>query len=130
MNAVIYVRYSCDNQREESIDGQVRDCLAFAERNGYNVINTYADKAISGKRADNRPQFQQMITDSKHHQFDAVIVWKIDRFSRNKKESVIYKEILKNNGVSVLSAMEPINDSPEGALMDSILEGLSEYYVY
>ena len=84
MNAVIYARYSSDNQREESIEGQFRECQVFAERKGYTIIKTYADRAISGKKADNRPQFMQMVSDSTHGEFDVVIVWKIDRFSRDK----------------------------------------------
>ena len=129
MRAVIYARYSSDNQREESIEGQLRECGAFAERKGYTVIKTYADRAISGKKADNRPQFMQMIADSKQRLFDTVIVWKIDRFSRDKYDSVFYKNVLKKNGVSVISATEPIDDTPEGQLMESIFEGFSVYYI-
>lgn len=129
MKAVIYARYSSDNQREESIEGQLRECMAFAERKGYTVIKSYADRAISGKRADNRPEFQQMISDSSSGEFDVIIVWKIDRFSRDKYDSVIYKSKLNKNGVSVISATEPIDNSPEGKLMESIFEGFSEYYV-
>ena len=76
MNAVIYARYSSDNQREESIEGQLRECMEFAKRKGYTVVKTYADRAISGKRADNRPEFQQMISDSATGEFDTIIVWK------------------------------------------------------
>ena len=129
MNAVIYARYSSDNQREESIEGQLRECKEFAERKGYTIIKTYADRAISGKKADNRPEFMQMITDSKNRLFDAVIVWKIDRFSRDKYDSVFYKNALKKNNVSVISATEPIDDTPEGQLMESIFEGFSVYYI-
>ena len=129
MKAVIYARYSSDNQREESIEGQLRECGDFAQRKGYTIVKTYADRAISGKKADNRPQFMQMITDSKNGMFDAIIVWKIDRFSRDKYDSVYYKNILKKNGVSVVSATEPIDDSPEGQLMESIFEGFSAYYI-
>ncbi len=129
MNAVIYARYSSDNQREESIEGQIRECLAFAARKGYTVIRNYIDRAISGKRADNRPDFQQMITDSTKGEFDVIIVWKIDRFSRDKYDSAKYKYMLNKNGVSVISATEPIDDTPEGKLMESIFEGFSEYYI-
>lgn len=129
MKAVIYARYSSDNQREESIEGQIRECLAFAERKNYTVVKNYADRAISGKRADNRPEFQQMISDSANGEFDVVIVWKIDRFSRNKYDSAKYKYLLNKNGVSVVSATEPIDDTPEGKLMESIFEGFSEYYI-
>ena len=129
MKAVIYARYSSDNQREESIEGQLRECGEFATRKGYTVIKTYADRAISGKKADNRPEFMKMIGDSKQKLFDTVIVWKIDRFSRDKYDSVFYKNVLKKNGVSVISATEPIDDSPEGQLMESIFEGFSVYYI-
>ena len=129
MRAVIYARYSSDNQREESIEGQLRECSGFAERKGYTIVKTYADRAISGKKADNRPQFMQMIADSKQKLFDTVIVWKIDRFSRDKYDSVFYKNTLKKNGVSVISATEPIDDTPEGQLMESIFEGFSVYYI-
>ena len=71
----------------------------------------------------------QMIADSKQKLFDAVIVWKIDRFSRDKYDSVFYKNSLKKNGVSVISATEPIDDTPEGQLMESIFEGFSVFYI-
>ena len=129
MKAVIYARYSDANQREESIEGQLRECNEFAQRKGYTVIKTYADRAISGKKADNRPDFMQMIDESKQKLFDVVIVWKVDRFSRDKYDSVYYKNILKKNDVSVISATEPIDDSPEGQLMESIFEGFSAYYI-
>ena len=129
MKAVIYARYSDANQREESIEGQLRECGDFAKRKCYTVIKSYVDRAISGKKADNRPEFMQMITDSKQGLYDTVIVWKIDRFSRDKYDSVFYKNTLKKNGVSVLSAIEPIDDSPEGQLMESIFEGFSVYYL-
>ena len=129
MKAVIYARYSSDNQREESIEGQVRECIAFAERKGYTVIHTYIDRALSGTRADNRPEFQQMISDSTLREFQYVIVWKIDRFSRDKFDSVKYKYALKSSGVSVISATEPIDGSPEGQMMESVFEGISVYYI-
>ena len=129
MKAVIYARYSSDNQREESIEGQVRECQSFAERKGYSVIRTYIDRALSGTRADNRPEFQQMISDSTLREFQYVIVWKIDRFSRDKFDSVKYKYALKSSGVSVISATEPIDGSPEGQMMESAFEGISVYYI-
>ena len=130
MNAcVIYARYSSDSQREESVEGQIRECSEYALKKGYTVINTYIDRAISGKSAENRPAFQQMIEDSKQRHFDIVLVWKIDRFSRDKYDSVYYKNVLKKNAVSVISATEPIDESPEGQLMESIFEGFSVYYL-
>ena len=83
MKAVIYARYSSDNQREESIEGQIRDCRAYAERNGIEIVGTYIDRAYSA-RTDRRPDFQRMIKDSAKKNFDVVIVWKLDRFARNR----------------------------------------------
>ena len=101
MKAVIYARYSSSAQREESIEGQVKECAAYAERNGYTVIKTYADRAISGT-TDNRPQFQKMIEDSKRKPFDFIIVWKLDRFARNRYDSAKYKAQLKKLGIKVI----------------------------
>lgn len=107
LKAVIYARYSSSSQREESIEGQIRECTAFAERSGYTVIGTYIDRAISGT-TDNRPDFQKMVNDSKRKQFDLAIVWKLDRFARNRYDSARYKTQLKKNGVKVISAAEDI----------------------
>ena len=127
MKAVIYARYSSSAQREESIEGQVKECTTFAERNGYTIIGTYADRAISGT-TDNRPQFQKMIEDSKRKLFDVVIVWKLDRFARNRYDSARYKNQLKKNGVKLVSATEVIAPGAEGILLESVLEGYAEYF--
>ena len=127
MRAVIYARYSSSAQREESIEGQVKEVTAFAERNGYTIIGTYADRAISGT-TDNRPEFQKMINDSKRKLFDVVIVWKLDRFARNRYDSAKYKTQLKKNGVRVISATERISEGSEGILLESVLEGMAEYF--
>ena len=118
MNAVIYARYSSDNQREESIEGQLRECKEYADQNGITVVRTYIDRALSAK-TDSRPQFQQMIHDSATHTFEAVLVWKLDRFSRNRYDSAHYKRILKNNRVHVVSVTEPISNTPEGIMLES-----------
>ena len=127
MKGVIYARYSSDNQREESIDGQVRECLAYAEKNGIQIVETYIDRAMTAK-TDKRPDFQRMIKDSYKKGFDVVIVWKLDRFARNRFDSAKYKMILRQNEVRVLSATEAISTRPEGILMESMLEGWAEYY--
>lgn len=127
MKAVIYARYSSDNQREESIEGQLRECTAFAEKNDITVLRHYIDRAYSAK-TDNRPEFQHMIKDSSKHLFDMVIVWKLDRFSRNRYDSARYKTLLKRNGVKVVSATEVISDGAEGIILESVLEGFAEYY--
>ena len=127
MKAVIYARYSSDSQREESIEGQLRECKEYAERNGITVLSTYIDRALSAK-TDNRPDFQRMIKDSAKGLFDIVLVWKLDRFARNRYDSAHYKAILKKNGVKVVSAKEAIAEDSTGILLESLLEGYAEFY--
>ena len=107
MRGVIYARYSSDNQREESIEGQIRECKVFADRNGIDSIGSYIDRAFSAK-TDNRPDFQRMIKDSASKTFDVVLVWKLDRFARDRYDSAYYKRVLRKNGVKVVSATEAI----------------------
>ena len=126
-NAVIYARYSSHGQQEQSIEGQLRDCHAFAEREGIKVVGEYIDRAISAK-TDARPDFRRMLADAAKRQFQYVIVWKLDRFARNRYDSAIHKTTLKKYGVKVLSAMENIADNPEGALLEGILESMAEHY--
>ena len=127
MKAVIYARYSSDSQREESIEGQIRECTSFAEKNGITILRHYIDRAYSAK-TDNRPDFQEMIKDSGKKLFDMVIVWKLDRFARNRYDSARYKAQLKRNGVKVVSATEVISEGAEGIILESVLEGYAEYY--
>ena len=127
MKAVIYARYSSDNQREESIEGQLRECMEFADHTGVTVVASYIDRAFSAK-TDNRPEFQRMIKDSYKHLFDAIIVWKLDRFARNRYDSAHYKNLLKKNGVKVISAKESISEGSEGILLEAMLEGMAEFY--
>lgn len=127
MNVVVYARYSDSKQREESIEGQLEWCNEYAKREGHTVINTYIDRAISAK-TDDRPQFQKMIKDSSKKLFQGIVVYQLDRFSRNRYDSAHYKNILKNNGVSVLSSREHISDDASGILVESLLEGMAEYY--
>lgn len=127
MNGVIYARYSSDNQREESIEGQLRECTAYAEKNGISILDTYIDRALTAK-TDHRPNFQKMIKDSEKHTFDYIIVWKLDRFARNRYDSAHYKALLKKHGVKVLSATEAISEGAEGIILESVLEGMAEYY--
>lgn len=125
--AVVYARYSCDRQNEQSIDGQLRVCQEYAERNGIKIVGTYIDKAMTGTN-DNRDAFQRMLKDSDKKEWQYVLVYKLDRFSRNKYEMAIHRKHLKDNGVKIISAMENIPDSPEGILLESLLEGMNQYY--
>lgn len=127
MNAVIYARYSSDNQREESIEGQIRECKTFAQRNGMTIVGEYIDRAKSAT-TDKRPEFQRMIAESSKKAFEIIIVWKLDRFARNRYDSAHYKAQLRKNGVKVISATESISEGAEGVLLESVLEGMAEYY--
>ena len=126
--AVIYARFSSARQQEQSIDGQVRYCTQYAEQRGYQVVDIYADRAISGT-TDERPEFQRMIADAKLHKFDYIIVWKLDRFSRDRYASAMYKHELKKNNVKVLSATEGIGEGDESVILEAILEAMAEMYV-
>ena len=127
MKAVIYARFSSEKQNEASIEGQLRECMDYANFNNIEVIGNYIDRAQSAK-TDNRPNFQKMIKDSYKRMFDCIIVWKLDRFARNRYDSAYYKNVLKKNGVRVISAKESISQGADGILLESILEGYAEYY--
>lgn len=129
MKGVIYARYSeGPHQTDQSIDGQVSDCMAFAKRNDIQIIEVYADKGISGKSTAGRVEFLRMIQDAKKHLFDCCIVWKIDRFGRDRRDIAVYKHELKKAGVKLLYAEEAVPEGPEGIILESVLEGLAEYY--
>lgn len=125
--AVCYYRYSSERQTEQSIEGQRRVCREYAEKNGYEIIAEYADRAITGK-TDKRPEFLKMMRASSEKTFEFVIVYKLDRFSRNRYDSVVYKYQLEKNGVKVLSATETISESFDGKLMTALLEAMAEMY--
>ena len=109
MNVVIYARYSSDRQTEQSIEGQLKECYEYARRNGYTVVGEYIDRAISGT-TDHRPEFLRMIADGDKKLFQAVLVYQLDRFARNRYDSATYKAKLKKNGIRVLSARENISE--------------------
>ena len=126
-NAVIYARYSSESQTEQSIEGQVRVITDYAKSNNIPIIDTYIDRAITGT-SDKRPEFQKMIADAKNRNFGYVLVYKFDRFSRDRLNSLVYKRELKKNGVKVISVTEYISDDPQGILFESIIDGYSEFY--
>ena len=129
MDVVLYLRYSSDKQTEQSIEGQDRVCSAYCQANDMKIIGKYIDRALSAsKHTEKRDEFLRMIRDSEKRNFDAVVVYKLDRFSRNRYDSAIYKNKLKKNGVKVISATENISDSPEGIILESVLEGMAEFY--
>ncbi len=127
IKTVIYARYSSHKQTEQSIEGQLRICEEYAKNNDLKIIDYYIDKELSGKY-DNRENFQKLISDSKNQKFDCVLVYKFDRFARNRYDSIIYKELLKKRGIKTISATEYISEKPEGIIMEAMLEGYAEYY--
>jgi len=125
--AVVYARFSSDNQRQESIDAQLRAINEYCKKNEILIKATYTDEARSAT-TDQRDQFLQMIQDCKTLDVDYCIVHKLDRFSRNRYDSAFYKRALKQCGVRVISVLEQLDDSPESIILESVLEGMSEYY--
>ena len=127
-----YIRVSTDRQEELSPDAQKRLVMDYAEKNNIelNHEDIYMDLGISGKKADKRPEFQQMIANakSKEHPYDVILVWKFSRFARNQEESIVYKALLKKNNVDVISISEPLVDGPFGTLIERIIEWMDEYY--
>lgn len=128
MRAVIYARYSSTQQREESIEAQVRACSGYIDKqSGWTLIGQYADRAFSA-RSDQRPEFQRMIRDAKQRKFDVLVIHKLDRFSRDRYDHAFYKRELRQAGVRLVSVLENLDDSPESVVLESVLEGFSEYY--
>lgn len=126
-NAVIYARYSSHSQTEQSIEGQIAAAERYAKEKGYTIVKQYIDRAKTGTN-DNREQFQKMLTDCKKKQFSVIIVWKVDRFGRNREEITFNKYKCKKNGVRVEYVAENISTGPEGVILESVLEGMAEYY--
>lgn len=127
MQLVAYARYSSDNQREESITAQLRAIHNWAKSNGHVIVKEYIDEALSA-RTDKRPNFLKMIEDSKTETWNGIVVHKLDRFSRNRYNSAIYKKELKDNGKLLFSVLEKLDDSPESIIMEALIDGMSEYY--
>ncbi|MDF2800411.1 MAG: hypothetical protein K0S61_314 [Anaerocolumna sp.] len=130
--AALYIRVSTDKQEELSPDAQKRLLIEYAEKHGMLISEQYIfmEGGISGKKADKRPKFQQMIglAKSKNRPFDVILVWKFSRFARNQEESIVYKSLLKQNNVEVISISEPLIDGPFGSLIERIIEWMDEYY--
>lgn len=125
--AAAYARFSSDHQRDESIDAQLRAINDYADHNGFEIVETYTDRALSA-RSDQRPGFQRMVQDSRSGAFKVIIVHKLDRFSRDRYDSAFYRHELKKNGVTLCSVVENIDNSPESIILESVIEGMNEYY--
>lgn len=131
--AVIYARYSSRGQTEQSIEGQLRICRKFAQEHDFVILNEYIDRAKTAQN-DLRPAFQKMLVDSGKKQFEYVIVYAVDRFSRDDGDYGADKKILRLNGVKLISATETIGTNADGTenlggiLTEGILVALAKYY--
>ena len=128
LKAVIYARYSSDNQREESVEAQIRACKYYAQKEDIEIVKIYTDKAKSGKFVSIRKQFLRMIEDSSKDDFDIVLVHKLNRFMREGLNTLKYKSTLERNKVSLVSVTEKLDNSPEGKLMLMVIAGMNEFY--
>ena len=127
-NVVIYARYSSDNQREESIEAQLRICRDYITDKKFVCVGEYIDRAFTGRNVL-RPDFQRLIEDSSKGLFDTVLILKLDRFSRNTEETIKYINILSDNGVELKSVIEKFDNSPEGEFMRNMMSNMSQFYV-
>ncbi len=127
MRAVIYARFSSNAQRDESVDGQLRVCKEYAEREGLTIVGEYIDRAKTG-RTDDREGFQRMMRDVTKDRFDMILVWKGDRVARNRYDMAMFRSKIKKNNVTLRSVTEMIPDTPEGIILESVLDGMAEYY--
>ena len=127
--AVAYARFSSNNQRDESIDAQLRAIREYCERENIQLVEIYKDEAQSATN-DDRDDFKNMIDDifAGKLDIDTVLVHKFNRFARNKYDSAIYKKRLRDIGIKVVSVTQPIDDSPEGRILESLIEAMDEYY--
>lgn len=128
----IYCRYSSEQQRDSmSIEAQKSACAEFASKQGWKVYRLYIDEARSGT-SDDRQSFQEMLLEAagKHPPFNFVLVHKLDRFARNRYDSIKYKHLLRKKGIRVVSATQPIIGSgdPTEVILESVLEGMDEFY--
>lgn len=127
VKAVVYARFSSDNQRDESIDAQIRAIEEYAKKNKISIEKVFTDRAKSAT-SDKRPEFQKMIKYCESGTVQMVLVHKLDRFSRDKYDSAVYKNKLRANGARVVSVLENLDDSPESVILESVIEGMAQYY--
>lgn len=127
MRVVIYTRFSSYKQTEQSTEGQIKECEAYANKMGYDVVKIYSDEAITGT-TDQRPQFLQMISDSKKKEFDGVLVYQLDRFARKVIDSAVYEDKLNKNNVVLISVKEEFSQDASGGLLKGVIRVVNEYY--
>ncbi len=129
--AAAYIRVSTDDQTEFSPDAQLKAIETYCKNNNLilNKEHIYIDEGISGRKAEKRPAFQEMIKHAKNKEFEVILVHKFDRFARSREDSVVYKSLLKRDcGVKVISITESIEDDKFSVILEAMLEAMAEYY--
>lgn len=130
MKAAIYARVSSDSQDVElSISAQLRALRDYAVKHDYEIVREFVDEAESGRTAS-RPAFKEMVAlaGTQKPPFEALLLWKLNRFSRSRADSVNYKDLLRGKGIKIISINEPLDDSPSGKLMEGVIESIDEFY--
>jgi len=130
MKVAIYARVSSDKQDVDlSISAQLKSLREYADRNSHEIVKEFIDEAESGKTSD-RPAFKEMISfaRAKNPPFEAILVWKLNRFARSRQDSVLYKALLRKNNVQIISINEPLDDTPTGRMLEGIIETIDEFY--
>jgi site-specific DNA recombinase len=130
MRAAIYARVSSEKQDVDlSISAQLKALREYATRNGHVVVREFVDEAESGRTTD-RPAFREMVAMARRQAkaFDLILVWKYSRFTRSREDSIVFKSMLRKNGVQVVSITEPFEDTPTGRLLEAVIESLDEFY--
>ena len=125
--AYVYARFSSDNQREESIDAQLRAISEYCKKEQISILKVFKDEAFSA-RTDKRPAFQELFGLIKEQPADFLVVHKLDRFARSRADAAFYRSKLKEAGMKLVSVLERLDDSPESIIMEGILESMNEYY--
>ena len=128
-----YIRVSTDEQVEFSPDSQLRAIKNYAEGHDIFIPEDYIfiDEGISGRKADKRPSFQQMIFTAKLRPkpFDVILLWKFSRFARNREDSIVYKSMLRKQcGIEVISVSEQLSEDKTSILIEAMIEAMDEYY--
>ena len=127
LTAVDYARYSSDRQHESSIEAQRAAIDQWAAAHHVQIVERYADRAISGK-TDDRPEFQRLLSDLKHRRVDLVLVHKTDRFARNRYDAAIYSRVIKQRGARLVCVAQDFGDGPEAVILEALMQGMAEYY--
>jgi DNA invertase Pin-like site-specific DNA recombinase len=130
MKVALYTRVSSDAQDVSlSIGAQMRALREYCEKHGHTIVREFVDEAESG-RTSARPAFREMIAlaKTKEPPFEAILVWKLNRFARNRVDSITFKELLSQRGIKVISINEPLENNPSGKLLEGIIESIDEFY--